>query len=227
MNGDKKNKLRELMERPDKGARSSENLLTLIFRDLLTELEVTERQLLLLMETYLRDPRRDIEDDVRNDPQKFAVKLANDRGNLRKEIERDEFTFKVFMKLIEMLRPKLATLSFGVLMHDGKLVTKQYFLDPTGDGGVYEVTEAETLAFKNELKSIKSVLEKDSVFHENPEDVDEPPKKDNSPVEEDDVFDLIKYGDFYDESDVSEDELNDNESSEDMGSDVIHEDDED
>lgn len=113
------NKLTELMQRDDRGARLAKNLLTRAFRDMLRHHGITEERLTTLMEVYLRSPSRQIEDEIRNDPTKFANKLANDRGNLKKEIEKDEYTFKVFIKLVELLRPKDFSISFHATWHDG------------------------------------------------------------------------------------------------------------
>lgn len=114
------NKLSELMKREDRGARLAQNLLTRAFRDMLVAIEMTEEWLNTLIEVYLRSPDRQIDSETRADPVKYANKLANDRGNLKKEIEKDEYTFKVYMKLLEMCRPKEFSITFSGTWHDGR-----------------------------------------------------------------------------------------------------------
>ena len=112
------NRLTELMESRDKGARFADNVLTRAFRDMLKELGINMEELHVLMEVYLRDPSRQIETNGEKtiDPNK----LANDRGNLKKEIEKNEFTIKVFMKLMRMLRLKEFSMTFNAEWYDGQ-----------------------------------------------------------------------------------------------------------
>ena len=112
------NKLAELMDSQDKGARFAENVLTRSFRDMLKELGINMEELHVLMEVYLRDPARQLEMGYERsiDPNK----LANDRGNLKKEIEKNEFTIKVFMKLMRMLRLKEFSMTFNAEWYDGQ-----------------------------------------------------------------------------------------------------------
>lgn len=107
------NRLAELMDMQDKGARLARNVLTRAFRDMLTELGIDHPRLNVLTEIFLQDPSRQID-------LKDTNKLANDRGNLKKEIEKDEYTIKVFMKLMRLLRPKDFKMNFQATWHDGK-----------------------------------------------------------------------------------------------------------
>lgn len=107
------NRLTELMQRPDRGARLAQNVLTRAFRDMLTQLDIDEGRLTILTEVYLRDPKR------RKDAKIDQNKLANDRGNLKKELEKDEFTIKVFLKLMKLLRLKDFEINFKAKRHDG------------------------------------------------------------------------------------------------------------
>lgn len=150
------NKLTELMARKDRGAKLAENVLTRAFRDMLTQLSIDEDKLTTLMEVYLRNPARLLEMDaeVRDDPIKLANKLANDRGNLKKEIEKDEFTFKVFLKLIELLRLKDFRISFQGTWHDGYTIKNDYFLDPEDLENI-EVSESDLISFYDEIEKRK------------------------------------------------------------------------
>lgn len=102
-----------MMELPDKAAARSENFLTRSFRDMLNELGIGKETLHLLMEVYLRNPAR-----LKN---LFDTnKLANDRGNLKKELVNDDFTLKVWEKLMKMLRYKNLSVTFHGEWYDGK-----------------------------------------------------------------------------------------------------------
>lgn len=121
------NKLSELMEMQDRGARFASNVLSRSFRDMLRDLGIDKEYIHILMEVYLRDPARQIEAGETGpiDPNK----LANDRGNLKKEIEKEAYTIKVFMKLMRMLRFKEFSMTFngewydGTKLNDGKGLT--------------------------------------------------------------------------------------------------------
>lgn len=114
------------MKREDRGARLAQNLLTRSFRDMLVAIEMSEEWINTLIEVYLRSPARQIDSETRADPLKYANKLANDRGNLKKEIEKDEYTFKVYMKLLELCRPKEFAISFHGVWHDGRVFNATY-----------------------------------------------------------------------------------------------------
>lgn len=106
------NRLAELMAADDRGARLARNVLTRAFRDMLTELGVDYPYLTVLTEVFLLDPSRQIDTSDQN-------KIANDRGNVKKEMEKDEFTIKVFMKLVRLLRLKEFGMTFHGTWHDG------------------------------------------------------------------------------------------------------------
>lgn len=101
------------MSMDDRGARLARNVLTRAFRDMLTELSIDNEYLTVLTEVFLLDPSRQIDT---ND----QTKIANDRGNVKKEMEKDEFTIKVFLKLMRLLRLKEFGMTFYGTWHDGK-----------------------------------------------------------------------------------------------------------
>ena len=101
------------MSMDDRGARLARNVLTRAFRDMLTELSIDNEYLTVLTEVFLLDPSRQIDT---ND----QTKIANDRGNVKKEMEKDEFTIKVFLKLMRLLRLKEFSMTFHGTWHDGK-----------------------------------------------------------------------------------------------------------
>lgn len=106
------NRLAELMSMDDRGARLARNVLTRAFRDMLTELSVDYPYLTVLTEVFLLDPSRQIDTNDQN-------KIANDRGNVKKEMEKDEYTIKVFLKLMRLLRLKEFAMTFHGTWHDG------------------------------------------------------------------------------------------------------------
>ena len=107
------NRLTELMSMDDRGARLARNVLTRAFRDMLTELSIDNEYLTVLTEVFLLDPSRQIDTSDQ-------TKIANDRGNVKKEMEKDEFTIKVFLKLMRLLRLKEFSMTFHGTWHDGK-----------------------------------------------------------------------------------------------------------
>lgn len=130
MSKDDRVPLPELLKRADKGATLAKNVLTRYFRDSLAELNISERHMVRLIEVYLRDPARQIERNIRNEtPEEQAARMANDRGNLKKEMERNETTYKVFEKLFRLLKPKDMYATYKAVYHDGFVVEKTYKLD--------------------------------------------------------------------------------------------------
>ncbi len=101
------------MSMDDRGARLARNVLTRAFRDMLTELSIDNEYLTVLTEVFLLDPSRQIDTSDQ-------TKIANDRGNVKKEMEKDEFTIKVFLKLMRLLRLKEFSMTFHGTWHDGK-----------------------------------------------------------------------------------------------------------
>lgn len=144
------------MARPDRGANVAANVLTKAFRDVLADAGITYPQLRVLIEHYLNSPERQADGSVDRN------KINNERGNLFKEVERDEYTFKVFIKLLQILRLKECTITINGKFHDGSTIKN-------GSGLTYnlvtldmdnvlreaeqvEITEEELRAFKERFK---------------------------------------------------------------------------
>lgn len=105
-------KLHDILSDKEKGARTARNVLTLAFRNMLKDLNIDNEKFNILLEVYLRDTTRD---GFSNN----QTKLANDRGNLKKEVEKDEYSIKVFLKLMRLLRLRNFSISFHGTFHDG------------------------------------------------------------------------------------------------------------
>lgn len=121
------------MAMPDKGARFAENWLTRSWRDAIADLDLDEDSLHMLSSQYLKNRSRQLaEDNTVNE-----VKLANDKGNLKKEIEKDKYTNKVWTKLWEIIRPKVMTVTINAEWHDGKVLNggKGFTYKPLEDVG--------------------------------------------------------------------------------------------
>ena len=71
------------MSMDDRGARLARNVLTRAFRDMLTELSIDNEYLTVLTEVFLLDPSRQIDTSDQ-------TKIANDRGNVKKEMVNKE-----------------------------------------------------------------------------------------------------------------------------------------
>lgn len=143
------------MKRSDKGAQLSRNVLTRAFRDFLTQLKMEEKTITALMEIYLRTPERQL--SCGDDPTEYTKNLANDRGNLKKEIERDEYTLKVFLKLMQLIRPAELEISFKATWHDGFMANNTYQID-LSDVGDFTVTELLTESFNGDITRYKPIV---------------------------------------------------------------------
>ena len=117
--------LKDIMKMPDRGARFADNFLSHTFRAILADHGVDERMLDALIKLYLRNPERNV--DVTD-----SNKIANDKGNLKKDLERNTLTIKAFFKLLSVLRIKKLKIGIFGEWKDGKKINN-------GDGLIYEI----------------------------------------------------------------------------------------
>lgn len=129
------NRLSELMAEKDRGAKAAENWLTRSFRDMLADLGIDERKLHSLALTYLRNRAKQL---AAPGAVLDESKILNDKGNLKKEMEKDLFTIKVYHKLVAMLRPEEFTVTVKARWHDG------YELN-NGKGFVYKPLDLDNI----------------------------------------------------------------------------------
>lgn len=141
-------KLEDILRRKDKGKSSAPGILAKVFRGFLAELDINYDQINTLMTAWLADPTNKHERD--------AATQANARGNLRKDIERDDNTWKIFFRLLCLLRPKYIEIEFRLGFHNGTVVkqTIHRVLETFDD-------DSDNFQFKEGMGSLKDLYEDD------------------------------------------------------------------
>lgn len=91
-------KLQELLDDDNKGL-SSPGVKTLskMMRGLWRDLGLNYAQVAMLIQHWLDDPNNQFDDD--------KTKINNTRGNVRKDLERDDPTWRIFIRNLRILRP--------------------------------------------------------------------------------------------------------------------------
>lgn len=91
-------KRERVLNSPDKQIGQATGLLAAIWRQILRECKVDDEKFDMLMQQWINNPRNRIPND--------AKKRSSARGNLAKEMFRDDMTWRVFLKGIRFLNPR-------------------------------------------------------------------------------------------------------------------------
>lgn len=114
-------KLQELYEQSGGDNPVRKGDLSRLFGEIIHELDLDDKQIRLLMYKWVNDPSN----KVPNDPSS----RSSARGNIRKDIRREEITWKVFKKLIRWLRPIRGRLVIELDWENGKTSRHQINMD--------------------------------------------------------------------------------------------------
>ena len=90
-------KLEKLLIEDDRGVSSGSGALSKILRSFWKDIGLTHQHITALIDAWLDDPNHQFEQD--------QTKINNSRGNLRKDHEKDELTWKLFCRNLRVLRP--------------------------------------------------------------------------------------------------------------------------
>ena len=90
-------KLEKLLIEDDRGVSSGSGALSKILRSFWKDIGLTHQHVTALIDAWLDDPNHQFEQD--------QTKINNSRGNLRKDHEKDELTWKLFCRNLRVLRP--------------------------------------------------------------------------------------------------------------------------
>lgn len=91
-------KLEKLFDESDYGVSTATGSLSKILRGFWKEIGLTHLHINQLIDKWLEDPANEYEQDT--------TKINNSRGNIRKDNEKDDSTWKIFLRNLRMLRPK-------------------------------------------------------------------------------------------------------------------------
>ena len=102
----------DLLNDPDKRVREARGVLSVLWRQLLMVLNIDGWRWDKLMRKYLADPRNGIQNNSRD--------RSSARGNLNKELKRDDMTWRVFLKALTFLDPCRVVFTVKITFHDGR-----------------------------------------------------------------------------------------------------------
>lgn len=91
-------KLEQLFEESDYGVMSATGALSKMLRGFWKDIGLTHLHINQLIDKWLEDPSNEYEQD--------PTKINNARGNVRKDKEKDDSTWKVFLRNLRILRPQ-------------------------------------------------------------------------------------------------------------------------
>lgn len=99
------------MRLADRGASQGKNNLAILFSRIMTKIRLTPDKIEDNNRMFVRNPLNQVPDD--------SGKRSSAAGNIRKEIERNTMTWRVFEKLIRWARPKSAKVLVVIDWKDG------------------------------------------------------------------------------------------------------------
>jgi hypothetical protein len=101
----------DLLNDPDKRVGEARGVLSVLWRQLLVVRDIDGWRWDKLMKNFLADPRNGIQNNSRD--------RSSARGNLNKELKRDDMTWRVFLKALNFLDPIRVVFSVKITFKDG------------------------------------------------------------------------------------------------------------
>jgi hypothetical protein len=102
----------DLFNDPHKSVTEARGILSALWRQLLVVLGIDSWRWDKLMRKYLADPRNGIQNNSRD--------RSSARGNLNKELKRDDMTWRVFLKAMSFLDPVRVVFTIRITIQDGR-----------------------------------------------------------------------------------------------------------
>lgn len=103
----------DLLNDPNKRVGEARGVLCTLWRQLMVARDVDGWRWDKYMRAFLMDPRNGIQDNSRD--------RSSARGNLNKELKRDDMTWRVFLKALNFLAPWRVVFSVKVYWKDGTM----------------------------------------------------------------------------------------------------------
>lgn len=101
----------DILNDPNKRVGEARGVLSVLWRQLLVARDIDGWRWDKLMKSYLADPRNGIQNNSRD--------RSSARGNLNKELKRDDMTWRVFLKALNFLNPVRVEFSVKITFQDG------------------------------------------------------------------------------------------------------------
>lgn len=123
----------DLLNDPDKRVGEARGVLSALFRQLLVLRDIDGWLWDRLMRNFLADPRNGIQNNSRD--------RSSARGNLNKELKRDDMTWRVFLKALYFLDPVRVVFTVKVTFKDDKTLEVSARLKDRGNVAQPRMTE--------------------------------------------------------------------------------------
>lgn len=101
---------KKLLDHPTKKVDEATGELAKLFRLILADLNIKELEFERLFIAWYSDPR--------NKVPRIGKAIASERGNIMKEFEKEDMTWKVFLKGIRFLRPRMMSIRITLDWND-------------------------------------------------------------------------------------------------------------
>ena len=105
-------KLEKMLEEADRGLSSATGLLTKMLRGVWRDLGLNNAHIDMLITQWLDDPDNQYQQD--------QTKLHNAKGNIRKDLEKDDTTWKIFVRNLRILRPAEVRFVVNIRFRNGR-----------------------------------------------------------------------------------------------------------
>ncbi len=115
-------KLERLLAADDRGVSSGNGALAKIYRSFWKAIGLSHQHMATLIDAWLDDPNQEFEQDQKS--------INNSRGNLRKDSEKDELTWKIFTRNLRVLRPQEVRFLVRIKFKNGATFRQIAFMRP-------------------------------------------------------------------------------------------------
>ena len=115
-------KLEKLFDEPDYGVSTANGSLSKILRGFWQQMGLSHLYINQLIDKWLEDPANEYEQDT--------TKINNARGNIRKDNEKDDSTWKVFLRNLRMMRPLEVRFLIRLMFKDGSTFRQVAIMRP-------------------------------------------------------------------------------------------------
>ena len=119
-------KLEQLFDEPDYGVSTANGSLSKILRGFWRDMGLTHLHINQLIDKWLEDPANEYEQDT--------TKINNARGNIRKDNEKDDSTWKVFLRNLRMMRPLEVRFLIRLMFKNGETYRQVAIMRPRSTG---------------------------------------------------------------------------------------------
>ena len=151
--------LSRIINSATKEATNAKGALSRVFRQIMADIGMTHQYWGQLMKRYVEDPRNRVRQNSRD--------MSSARGNLAKELIRDDMTWAVFLKGMRFLNPRWVKLKIEICWGTGKIrnydivvhATETPSEEPTATQAVSPTLDASVQELRDVIKEIQDKVQ--------------------------------------------------------------------